>query len=249
MALEPAIVNPVRGKRPPDVGPVVLMAATREDLLLIRALHAGWQCSERPLFMSRLTCFSRDGQRLCVVGPVIGAPYAALVLESLIVWGARKIFFLGWCGAIDPKVMIGDMVVPTGALIDEGTSPNYTDQPLQPVLPSFDLLTALSAHLTQAATAFQPGLIWSTDAIFRETPQKVIHYREQNALAVEMEVAALFSVAAFRRVEAAALLVVSDSLAGLTWQPGFKTEAFRNARTQSCEAMVQLSRKVSACKP
>jgi purine-nucleoside phosphorylase len=249
MALLPAIVNPVRGKKPPDVGPVVLMAATQEDLLLICALHAGWQRTDRPLFMSHLTCFSRDGQRLCVVGPVIGAPYAALILESLIVWGARKIFFLGWCGTIDPKVAIADIVVPTGALIDEGTSPNYTDQPLQPVLPSFDLLTTLSTHLKQAAMAFHPGLVWSTDAIFRETAQKVIHYRKLNALAVEMEVSALFSVAAFRKVEAAALLVVSDSLATLTWQPGFKTEAFKNARTQACEAMVQLSRKVSACKP
>jgi purine-nucleoside phosphorylase len=244
MPVGPAIVNPVRGKKPPDLGSVTLMVATQADLELICGLYPGWRRSERSLYMSRLVCFSFNGQRLSVVGPVIGAPYATLILESLVVWGASKILFLGWCGAIDAAVAVGDILVPTGALIDEGTSPNYTDCPLQPVLPSADLLTAVSAHLSQQGIRFRQGLVWSTDAIFRETAAKVIHYRQQKALAVEMEVSALFCVAAFRKAAAAALLVVSDSLASLTWQTGFKTEAFKNARTQACETIVQLSRKV-----
>jgi len=244
MPIGPAIVNPMRGTRPPDLGPVALIAATQADLELICGLHAGWQRAERPLYMSRLVCFANRGQRVSVVGPVIGAPYAALILESLIVWGASKILFLGWCGAIDSEVAVGDIVVPTGAWIDEGTSPNYTDRPLEPVVPSVELLAAICAYFSQREKKFCQGLIWSTDAIFRETAEKVIHYRQKKALAVEMEVSALFSVAAFRKVEAAALLVVSDSLSALSWQAGFKTEEFKKARTQACDAIVQLSRKV-----
>jgi purine-nucleoside phosphorylase len=240
----PAIVNPVAGRHPPDLGPVALMVASSADLELICRLHEGWQRTERPLYMSRLLSFSRNGRSVGVAGPVIGAPYATLILEALIVWGVRRILFLGWCGAIDPKLAVGDLLVPTGAWIDEGTSPNYTDPLLQPVRPSAELSASVQDHLARQGIGFHQGLIWSTDAIFRETAEKVLHYQKLNALAVEMEVSALFSVAAFRKVKAAALLVVSDTLASLIWQPGFKTEAFKSARTRACEAIVQASRKV-----
>ena len=61
-----------------------------------------------------------------ITGPFIGAPYAAMLLETLIAWGARRIIFLGWCGAVAEEVKIGDIILPTAALIDEGTSGHYS---------------------------------------------------------------------------------------------------------------------------
>ena len=48
-----------------------------------------------------------------------------------------------------------------------------------------------------------------------------------------MEMAALFTVARFRQVAAAGLLVVSDELATLQWQPGYRSEPFRRGRDQA----------------
>jgi len=48
-----------------------------------------------------------------VVGPFVGAPYAAMLLETLIAWDVEKIIFFGWCGAISHDVKIGDIIIPT----------------------------------------------------------------------------------------------------------------------------------------
>jgi hypothetical protein len=73
----------------------------------------------------------------------------------------------------------------------------------------------LETALEERKTPFTKGPIWTTDAIYRETPEKVTAYQQQNILAVEMEVSALLAVASFRSVQMAALLVVSDELSQL----------------------------------
>jgi purine-nucleoside phosphorylase len=62
-------------------------------------------------------------------------------------------------------------------------------------------------------------MVWTTDAPFRETAADVAWHRERGVLAVDMESAALFAVAGYRKVSAAAALVIGDSLAGDRWQP------------------------------
>jgi hypothetical protein len=52
-----------------------------------------------------------------------------------------------------------------------------------------------------------------------------------------MEMSALFSVSRFRRVDLTGILVVSDELSTLQWQPGFKTEAFQQARVSVSEVI------------
>ena len=84
------------------------------------------------------------------------------------------------------------------------------------------------------------GPVWTTDAPFRETPAKVSDYQRRGALAVEMECSALFTVAAFRAVSAAALLVVSDELSSLTWRPGFRDPRFTRGREAACDAIGRL---------
>jgi purine-nucleoside phosphorylase len=81
---------------------------------------------------------------------------------------------------------------------------------------------------------FHAGAIWTTDAVYRETREKVESYQKQGVLAVEMEVSALFSVARFRQVELGAMLVVSDELSALKWRPGFKDKRFVAGRKIAC---------------
>jgi len=85
------------------------------------------------------------------------------------------------------------------------------------------------------------GPVWSTDAIYRETPQQVRRYRDLGCLAVEMELSALFSVAAFRQAALAGVLVVSDDLSSLRWKPGFRQPAFREGRHAACRAVAALA--------
>jgi hypothetical protein len=240
MVEEEGIVQPLKGKSAPELGPVAVMAATRTDFNDLCRLLNRDPGDGRRLFTSRLLI--KDGEP-ALVGPLVGAPYAVMVLETLIAWGASRFVFAGWCGTVSPKLKIGDLLVPDAALIDEGTSSHYMFEAVQPghrCLPSADISGAIERALAGAGAAFRKGPVWSTDGIFREPPSQVCRFRDQGAMAVEMEVSALFTVGAYRRVSIGAALVVSDDLSELQWVPGFRDPRFQRGRRALCNAIGKL---------
>jgi purine-nucleoside phosphorylase len=237
-----AIVNPVRGKTPPETGSTAILAATEGDLRLLDRLAATPVVERRKFYMSRLQVHADDHRRFSVAGPLVGAPYAAMLLESLVVWGVETVLFVGWCGAISPRVKAGDIIVPGSAMVDEGTSGHYCSPAVHVSLPSRSLAEQTRLALQHHQAEYHDGSIWTTDAIFRETVEQVKHYQSQGALAVEMELSAIFSVAAFRSVQAAGLLIVSDDLSDYQWRPGFNSPAFKAAREKACRAALLVAR-------
>jgi purine-nucleoside phosphorylase len=77
---------------------------------------------------------------------------------------------------------------------------------------------------------WQAGPVWSTDAVYRETPALLGKAQAAGAVAVEMELAAVLAVAAFRGIAAAGLLVVSDELFGGAWRNLSRSPEVRRAR-------------------
>ena len=175
-----------------------------------------------------------------MVGPFVGAPYAVMLLENLIAWGARRITFVGWCGAISSNVKVGDLVLPTSAIIDEGTSKHYGQKNTAIIHAAFPLVSAFKQTLEKNDYPFHEGKVWTTDGIYRETRHAVAAHRDDGILAVDMEVSALFSAALFRGVDLAAILVVSDELSSLIWRPGFKQQRFKNSRQAACQLIADV---------
>ena len=209
---------------------------------------AGWglmRRSSRRLFISRLYTAAGREPDVCLAGPMVGAPYAAMVAETLIAWGARTILFIGWCGAVSPVLAIGDLVVPTAAVIDEGTSPHYAAG-ASAACPSEPLMRQVAEACAAAGVSARPGTVWTTDAVFRETRDEVARHQRDGVLAVEMECSALFTVGGFRGVDVAALLVVSDDLSSLTWRPGFKDPRFIRGREVACNVIGRLCSTLTA---
>jgi uridine phosphorylase len=226
------------------------MAATRPDLKRICGLVGLGSGRQHPLYISELVVSGETAGGVAVAGPVVGASYAAMILETLICWGAREIFFCGWCGAISSRASIGDLIVPQRAFIDEGTSRHYgrdgQEREAEEAVPPFSSPSAVPFRQLAQAVGKEghqalTGPVWSTDAIYRETPQQVRRYRELGCLAVEMELSALFSVAAFRQAALAGVLVVSDDLSALSWKPGFRQPVFREGRHAACRAVADLA--------
>jgi uridine phosphorylase len=240
-----AIILPKRGRRSPQLGPVAVIAGTETDLFQLCELLDFDSRAYQKLFTSRLYHDDADPSSpgISLTGPVVGAPYAVMVLETLIAWGARKIIFLGWCGSISEKVKIGDLIVATSAIIDEGTSGHYENNEARVSFPAASMLTALNDALRQNQADFFSGAIWTTDAIYRETIEKVKHFQGREAIGVEMEISALFTVAKFRGADLGAMAVVSDELAGFKWRPGFKMDEFRTGRQAACTVIRDLCRK------
>lgn len=236
-----AIVNPVRGKKPPDTGPLAIMAATESDLRLMSHLADTPVVEQRKLYMSSLQVHADDQRRFTLAGPMVGAPYAAMIVEALGAWGVESILFVGWCGAVSRHVKAGDIIVPDSAIVDEGTSGHYGDPTCRVALPARPLVHQVRLALQLQGARFHDGAVWTTDAIYRETVDKVKHYQSKGALAVEMEQSAIFTVAGFRNIEAAGILVVSDELSDYQWRPGINTPAFKIARKTACRAALSMA--------
>lgn len=244
---EQSLVPPLGTRQAPSLGPVAVMVSTAADLKLIEPILKTGPDRAVPFFVSRLITDSRN---ISVAGPFVGSPYAAMMMESLVAKGARQILVLGWCGSLQTDIQAGDLIVPATGLVDEGTSRHYAI--LDPVTPQTFPHPGLTGKLTdglevRGLTCFK-GPVWTTDAIYRETPKKIDWFRGQGAVAVEMECSALFSVAAFQNVEVAALLVVSDSLAAGNWDPGFRRSRFKAARYEACEAILSLAEELAETK-
>ncbi len=240
-----AIIQPMRGKHSPHLAPVAVLAATEPDVDGLRR-GLGFDASEhRRLYISRLYTAAGREPDVCLAGPVVGAPYATMVAETLIAWGARTILFIGWCGAVSPGLTMGELVVPTAAVIDEGTSPHYASG-VSAACPSEPLRRQLIESCAAAGVCPRSGTVWTTDAVFRETREAVARHQRDGVLAVEMECSALFTVGGFRGVEVAALLVVSDDLSSLTWRPGFKDPRFIRGREGACNVIAALCSKLAA---
>lgn len=238
----------------PGIQPVVVMTAVADELAYISRKMGGAEIGSRTMLMSRL--YGSDQQEkgnypCSVVGPFIGAPYAVILLETLIAWGAETILFIGLCGSISPDIRIGDVIVPSSAVIDEGTTRHYSDDDTYPatdprrvVMPSEKPIETITKTLVNASVAFHQGPIWTTDALFRETRAKVAYHQQHGVLCVDMETSALFSVAEFYGVKAAAVHVVSDELFTGEWNPGFKNKKLKQVRRTVCDCVMDICRKL-----
>ena len=242
-----AIVNPFKGKHAPDLGPVAVMVSTVSELHSVRRLIIPETNDYRRLYTSRLylkpqvtTAQTGVTSPVAVAGPYIGAPYAVMLIETLIKWGVDKIIVLGLCGSISTDVRIGDIVVPTSATVDEGVSRHYRHREDRPSHASESIVRHVKKGLVENGQIFHEGPIWTTDAIYRETASAVQYFQKKNVIAVEMELSALFSVARFRGAEVGAILVVSDELATMRWKPGFKEACFKQACHNVCLVISKL---------
>lgn len=198
---------------------------------LTAVLERGWQ---RGFLHNSHLAISSEAD-LFIAGPAIGAPSAVLAMEKLIALGARNIILMGWCGAVDRSYIIGDIVVPSGAVCGEGTSRYYSDE-TQPT-PSQAAILRIKNLLVEEKLTYLEGRIWSTDAPYRESRSYLQHLNtEEYVVGVDMEFSALCTVAAFRKIDFGAVLIVSDELWSSKWKPGFKNKHFqqRCIQVQHC---------------
>ncbi len=242
---DPSLVPPLGSRSAPDIGPAAVMVSTEPDMKQVK--YDFPDLPQSSFFNSTLLVLNRDRKGFSFAGPYIGAPYGVMLLESLVAKGARKIVVFGWCGAVTEHLEPGDLVVPGEAIADEGTSRNYMEPEgcFPVVTPSPSLTDRLGSRLDRAGVPFKRERIWTTDAIYRETEKKIDYFRQRGAAAVDMECSALFAAAEYRKIDVAALLVISDNVASSEWKPGFRKKAFKDARKTGMKAVIEFTRELA----
>ncbi len=145
------------------------------------------------------------------------APYAAADLEFLISAGARQLLFLNGAGSLQPRIPAGGILLPDQLIREEGTSYHYA--PPDVVLTTNKKLNERIRWVAEKQNVnLVGGKHWTTDAIHRETFNKIEKFRQQAVLSVDMELSALAGVAYFRKCDLAAILVVTDMVSrSHTW--------------------------------
>jgi DeoD family purine-nucleoside phosphorylase len=189
-------------------------AAVAERVLLPgdpgRALRLAQQLLDAPKMLNHnrglwgYTGEAADGGALTVQSTGMGGPSAAIVVEELIDLGARTLLRVGTCGALAPDARLGELVVAAGALPGDGASRALGADGV--VAPDLELLAALRA----AAPGARAGLVVSSDLFYDPDPGRAAGWAAAGAVAIEMEAAVIFTIAARRGARAGCLLAVSD---------------------------------------
>lgn len=157
-----------------------------------------------------------DGTRVSVTSTGIGGPSAAIAMEELAALGAHTFLRIGTCGGMQPELVPGALIVPTGAIRMEGTSQEY--MPLAfPAVPDFGLTEHLVCAARAAAYDYHTGVVQCKDSFYGQHSPEAMPvapallqnwqaWKAAGTLASEMESAALFTVAAARHVRCATIL-------------------------------------------
>ena len=150
-----------------------------------------------------------EGRPLSIQSTGMGGPSAAIVLQELAELGVRRAIRVGTCGALDPALGHGELVVVREAIAADGASRELGAGELAEA--DRELTEALAEGLPPDRS---PARIASTDLFYTgrggETGEGSDAWRERGAVAIEMEAATLFTLGARLGVATACALVVSD---------------------------------------
>ena len=190
---------------------VLLPGDPGRALLLTESLLEGSKMFNHHRGLWGYTGLAPDGAPLTIQSTGIGGPSAAIVISELIDLGARRLIRVGTCGALQAGLRLGDLLIATASIAADGTSRALGAG--ERVAANPDLVAALRATAgpvgPDPAYAVHEGPVVTTD-VFYDRRGLEPGWIEAGALAVEMEAATVFALAASREIEAAALLVVSD---------------------------------------
>jgi len=153
------------------------------------------------------------GKRISVQGSGMGIPSIAIYAHELINdFGVKRLIRVGSCGSMQKDVHIRDMVFGMAASHDSGINDRrFPDMTFAPTA-DYSLLEKAVAAARERQYRFHVGNILSTDTFYNDDPNLSKQWAAFGVLAVEMEGAALYTLAAKFGVQALTILTVSDHL-------------------------------------
>jgi uridine phosphorylase len=180
---------------------------------------------------AREVAFSREyrtftgsigGVPVSTISSGMGGPSVAIAVEELNELGVHTFLRVGTCGAAQPEIKMGDLVIAIGSVRSEGT-PNGYVPPEYPAIASLDVINALVSASQSAGVPYHVGVIRSVDALYSDLmPDKMPrphHLREEldmwsraGILSNDMETSTLFVVARIRKLRAGTINLCVDEL-------------------------------------
>lgn len=177
-----------------------------------------------------------EGKKVTVGNGGRYAPDTAITTEILCAGGVDSLIRIGSCGALQEQIKIGELVIVTGALRGEGTSAYYVSRSFSTISHP-DIVRALTQAAQALNVPYHLGSVFTTDALFQETPELIADLEQQRVAAIDMVTSAFLTIAQVRGKKAGAILAVSDEC--LNGKMGFRDPVFQAAE----EKMVEVALK------
>ena len=153
-----------------------------------------------------------EGRKVSVMGTGMGCPSIGIYTYELIhFYDVKNLIRIGSCGAYDPELNLGDIVMAAGSCTDSNFAHQYQLPGTFSAIASFELLRKAVESAEKNGFPFKVGNVLSSDIFYGETPEWK-QWSKMGLLAAEMESYALYCVAARAGVRALGIFSVSDSI-------------------------------------
>ncbi|MBK0403371.1 purine-nucleoside phosphorylase [Adhaeribacter sp. BT258] len=153
------------------------------------------------------------GKRVSVQGTGMGIPSTAIyVHEFMHSYNVKKIIRVGTCGAIQPELELGQLIIAEAAYTDSATHQLYFPDPASAAPAPGRLLEQAITLAQQLQIPIISGPVFTSDLFYSEAADRWDNWIKKGVLAVEMETSILYALAAYNQIEALSILSVSDNI-------------------------------------
>lgn len=157
-----------------------------------------------------------DGVEIALFLSDVGAPMCVGMLEDVLALGTEKIVLFGTCGVLNSSIGDCSIIIPDRAVRDEGTSYHYAP-PSDEIDVNVKYKDLFCDMLDEIGCSYRVGKVWTTDAFYRETPDKVARRKAAGCICVDMECSAVAALAQFREKDIVQFFYAADNLDGEEW--------------------------------
>lgn len=148
----------------------------------------------------------------------VGSAACVAVLEDIYAMGAERVILFGTCGVLDSSIEDCSIIIPNAAVRDEGTSYHYA-QTSDEIIVNEKYKKEFVDILKKYRCTYTEGKVWTTDAFYRETPDKIMKRKQSGCICVDMECSAVAALAKFRDKEVFHFFYAADNLDNEEWDP------------------------------
>ncbi|WP_049970852.1 nucleoside phosphorylase [Haladaptatus cibarius] len=202
-----------------DVADAVLLPGNPERVDKITQF---WDSAEEVAYHReyRTATGTYDDAPISVTSTGIGSPSTAIAVEELARIGADTFIRVGSCGAIQEEMDVGDLVITTGGVRQEGTSDEYVREDY-PAVADYEVVAALVAAAERLGYDYHTGITMSADSFYAGQgrpgfegfsaeggDELVEHLKNANVKNIEMEASAILTIANIYGLRAGAVCSV-----------------------------------------
>jgi uridine phosphorylase len=239
----PALINPdiMAAKKPDFPETAVVCFGERfvdalDELCETVMLDVMIACVNVPVYK-----FTYNEKTFAAYCSTLGGPATVQLMELMAVKGCKRFIFFGSCGVLDNNIPPLQLLIPTEAYRDEGTSYHYA--------PPSDYIevknaTRLDEIMTRLEIPHNCGKTWTTDALFRETVGNTAKHKTDGCISVDMECASVCAAADFRGLDVYYILYSADSLDSDEWDSRTLGKLQQETRTGFMDTLLKIAAEI-----